>query len=36
VYDRLDVFAVSNRVTGVNPTVFGGHTYSYTDWQVVE
>ena len=36
VYDRLDVFAVSDRVTGVNPTVFGGHSYSYAEWQVVE
>jgi len=35
IYDRLDVYAVSNRVTGVNPTVFGGHSYSYTNWQVV-
>ncbi|MEN6480539.1 MAG: peptide ABC transporter substrate-binding protein [Anaerolineales bacterium] len=35
VYDRLDVFAISDRVQGVNPTIFGGHSYSYANWHIV-
>ncbi len=32
VYDRLDNYAVSDGVTGVQPTVFGGHSYNYQEW----
>jgi len=36
VYDRLDVYAISDRVTGVNPTVFGNQTWNYAGWQVLD
>jgi len=36
VYDRLDVYAMSDRITGVNPTVFGNQTWNYVNWQVVD
>ncbi|HOG48404.1 MAG TPA: peptide ABC transporter substrate-binding protein, partial [Anaerolineae bacterium] len=34
VYDRSDFYAVSDRVTGVNPTVFGGHSYNFEQWAI--
>jgi peptide/nickel transport system substrate-binding protein len=36
VYDRVDVYSVSDRVGGVAPTVFGGHSWNYADWYVNE
>ncbi len=35
-YDTLNVFAISNRLQGVKPTVFGGHHYNYENWSVAE
>lgn len=34
VYDRTDNYAVSDRVSGVKPTVFGGHSYNYEEWAI--
>jgi peptide/nickel transport system substrate-binding protein len=36
VYDTLNVYPISNRVEGINPTVFGAHHYNYRDWSVAE
>jgi peptide/nickel transport system substrate-binding protein len=34
VYSRLDIYGVADRVGGIDPTPFGGHSYNYTDWYV--
>jgi peptide/nickel transport system substrate-binding protein len=36
IYDRVDVYSVADRVQGVQPTVFGGHSWNYADWYVEE
>jgi len=36
VYDRLDVYAANDRISGFNPTVFGSWTWNYEDWYVNE
>jgi len=36
LFDILNVYTISDRVKGVNPTVFGGHSYNYEDWSVAE
>jgi peptide/nickel transport system substrate-binding protein len=36
VYDRLDVYAANERISGFNPTVFGSWTWNYEDWSVNE
>jgi peptide/nickel transport system substrate-binding protein len=36
VYDRLDVYAANERISGFNPTVFGSHTWNYENWSVNE
>lgn len=35
-YDTLNIFAISKRVQGIKPTVFGGHHYNYQNWSVAE
>lgn len=32
VYDRLDVYAASEKIGGFNPTVFGSWTWNFEDW----
>lgn len=34
LYDTLNVYTISDRVQGITPTVFGGHTYNYEEWSV--
>jgi len=36
VYDRLDVYAASERIGGFNPTVFGSWTWNMEDWYIAE
>lgn len=36
LFDTLNVYAISDRVEGINPTVFGGHHYNYESWSVAE
>jgi peptide/nickel transport system substrate-binding protein len=36
VYDRLDVYAASERIDGFNPTVFGSWTWNMEDWYIAE
>ncbi|MGD8465808.1 MAG: peptide ABC transporter substrate-binding protein [Anaerolineae bacterium] len=36
VYDRLDVYAANERISGFNPTVFGSLTWNYDEWSVNE
>jgi len=36
IYDRVDVYGISNRVQGIKPTPFGKHSYDYRHWSVTD
>jgi len=36
LYDKLDIYAVNQRVSGIDPTPFGYHDRNYRDWSLQE